>query len=532
MRKNYLVLLVAAALSLPLCAQLTPVTNELVTATPAGTLHNQVVRSGTYFRNTNADGLSFGGYTGYLGDFVDADSIIWVKNAFAEFRNGAWLRLDRVDEINFVAHTPQAIYDFGGGILLYATRLELSDPDHVYYSVNNSDLDFKFTYINGVLSMADDNTLIGNYSAPKTILGITDLNGQWYGYADAADVFSPMIDVPTTKPASVEASDYVFSHTVCNARTGESDVQRSLLKVAVDGSDVYINNPQTLDSAYWIKGTIDGNEATFGVQYIGPDSVGYAHLWLVPATYSNAYYNDGYGQRHYRNYAVAEVASMSYDPQTGAFSAPTGSALMMNLSPQILHAENSFDDVSLAPFHEVEATPAAPVINKYSEWDNTLRYAELDFNIPSSDVEGNFINPDKLYYNIYVDDPETPFALMNDEYYALTVDQITDIPYAFSNPGAINTDGDSKMMFLYMEGIDSIGVQSIYRGAGVEHRSPIVWHVSSTSGVRDIAAGARPVATAWFDLAGRRIDAPKTGALCIRQTIYSDGSKKTEKMKK
>ena len=57
-----------------------------------------------------------------------------------------------------------------------------------------------------------------------------------------------------------------------------------------------------------------------------------------------------------------------------------------------------------------------------------------------------------------------------------------ELPYLFSDDYDINISGNQRSIYYFVVGPEEYGVQAIYRGAGDERRSDIVWYEVSTLG--------------------------------------------------
>ena len=93
-------------------------------------------------------------------------------------------------------------------------------------------------------------------------------------------------------------------------------------------------------------------------------------------------------------------------------------------------------------------------------------------------------------------------------------------------------DENVHQVYYYFADFDSLGVQSIYRGGGEEHRSNIVWiSYGKATGVKTPVAGTASavVAEEYYDVAGRRLERPAKG-LVIKKVRYADGTVKVTKV--
>lgn len=180
----------------------------------------------------------------------------------------------------------------------------------------------------------------------------------------------------------------------------------------------------------------------------------------------------------------------------------------------------------LKKFVEVAATPADPVITTLTAYDEQYG-AGFQFELPAVDVDGNFIDPSKIYYNIYFDGSEEPETLSPDDYQNLT-EEMTNVPYDFSDNYDFLCGGTTHTFYFYVAEYNNIGVSQTYTGGGETHRSNIVWATNPTS-IKGVSSDSKSVKSVnYYDLSGRQVSAPAQG-LYIKTITYTDGSKKNVK---
>ena len=109
---------------------------------------------------------------------------------------------------------------------------------------------------------------------------------------------------------------------------------------------------------------------------------------------------------------------------------------------------------------------------------------------------------------------------------------MTEIPFGWYDA---NYDIYLSFFTIYFEPAKNVGIQSIYRGAGVERRSNIVYFDLATSQIvtepwNDETVGIAPAQTStdvkavsYYDATGRRVNADAKG-LIIKSVTLSDGT--------
>ena len=85
---------------------------------------------------------------------------------------------------------------------------------------------------------------------------------------DAPDTPVGDDDTAVTPPAGVEQADYSF-YAVFHAPQEADEELDETVKVAIDGTTVYLQIPNPVNGLAWIKGTIVGETVVFPIQYLG-----------------------------------------------------------------------------------------------------------------------------------------------------------------------------------------------------------------------------------------------------------------------
>lgn len=213
-------------------------------------------------------------------------------------------------------------------------------------------------------------------------------------------------------------------------------------------------------------------------------------------------------------------ATMTYDPVAKQFTCDE----YQTLSDGSDYAFDEYSDITITLAQSNNGTPADPKVVAYTPTGN---YPSVQFEIPTEDVDGNIIPVSDMTYVIYVQKEggqPTMLELTTDLYTEIT-ENLTEIPYEFSDDYDIYVGGSRVYLNQSADEIASwvnIGVQSINRGLGEEHRSNIVWYFEEgPNGVVDINL-ADGIAT-YFDLQGR-VANENTKGILIKQVRDSKGN--------
>lgn len=505
--------------------------STIIRQQPAGTLLDNMITSyGGYTRNW-IYGLMDVTTDGGVGKIVEGeDGNIYIFNLPTNLSADSWVKAERGEGDTIVIHRQlidqregsDAVYDY------YLTKLVWEYTDKTTgegrFVEATGDTDIKLLYSNGVLSSIEDNTNPyeeGHYAlgAVYTTDGTTFT---WEGNTNWNLHFEALTETKIVLPEGANLETITVDYINANGTPTSEQV-----KVAFVGNDVYLN---VYDAATYIKGTIEGDKLTFkSGQYLGIYASMY-HLFFTGQQYYTVT-DEGTGQE-YETAKVIDELVFDYDAETRSFS--TGDAFVINVGKKTARL---YLTALRAPkfyfYEETPATPADPVITNYNATYNQWGYNALQFTIQATDVNGGFIVPEKLSWQAYVDDE--PLIFSPDDYSGLTQEMV-EIPYGWYDP---SYDIYTSFFTLYFEPAKNVGIQTIYRGAGEERRSHIVYYDITTGQIEkvDPSGGTAAIQSAanqsnterisYFDAAGRQVS-NKTKGLVIKQITTADGVRRSK----
>lgn len=300
----------------------------------------------------------------------------------------------------------------------------------------------------------------------------------WTGYGDYDTRYVPFTSDVTTIPDNLQASKWAYMYN-----DGTNDLAEDVM-VAIDGNRMYVAGLNHNEPAAAIVGNIaDGRVSFESDQYVGNSEYD-RFLYFVGASYTNHEAYDEEFDYHYtyRTYEYLPSLVFDYDAASSRLSTSGNVCLLVN---QGIGATGQFTPVSvgLQPefvgFEEHAATPASPSVIDYGFYFEDYGYDVAEFFVPTKDVDGNYMTPDKLYYIVWTRRASDSQPLVLDPVLYEGLDRtLTEIPYDLT---VTNTSGWSsviaggKRVMLFDTGYDDIGIQSIYYGAGVRTTSSIVW---------------------------------------------------------
>lgn len=308
-------------------------------------------------------------------------------------------------------------------------------------------------------------------------------------------------------PADLETQEYrltgVYMGIYDDGTWYEGDPLMGSAKVGIDGDDIYIQGLCSYLPTAWVKGHREGdsyvldNGQYFGTFMYGGEAFPLFFMGCVPETNDEA------------------LMVLTPDPETGALVAQQWYGICA--SDFGVEWYDLLGNVVLTPIADEAATPADPSILYYEYYDDE-GFGYIMLSIPLEDVNGAPLMSSLMGYEIYCDYGEgaEPYIFWAD-YYGFDQDETT-IPYEFNDDMNILKGGELVVLYEIGEGIQRIGVRSVYFGGGEINRSEISWYqITEPSSVTDITIDESKTME-YYDLMGRRVDANNlTPGIYVRQ---------------
>lgn len=358
--------------------------------------------------------------------------------------------------------------------------------------------DVHFTIDNGKITQTDNSLRISVFDDADT-----QEEAGFFIFMNNFEM-QPISDIATfTPPTDAEVEQWMLT----------SETGSRFVSVARSGNDVYIAGLSSMAPDDYVPGTIADGKLTIKSGYIltsnsmkyirligaregaEPDEFGFPQLVMIP-TYE---------------FDVNEAGD--------SFTLNPADDYIVEASYFNFNMLDGISGVKIFRYAgDVAATPAAPEISLWSEDEQVIQ-----FTVPCSDVEGNFINPEHLTYRIYLDGE--PHVFTPDAYYYLDA-AMTDIPYGFSDNYDIYSNGDVKTIYLHAPEFGSLEIESTYTVNGDARTSSR----AQMSGIRNINAEKSAIISESFtDLLGRTVSRPTPGAVLIKTTLRADGTRTSAK---
>lgn len=376
------------------------------------------------------------------------------------------------------------------------------------YSVNTEVEAIKFR-INedGTLTSLDDELLYG---------GVEDVDGDgdltWPGYGDKGCTFYPFNEVAQTAPEGTVFEDYLCEDLLFGKP------QYRFIKVAVDNNRFYLKGLNEIIPEGVVIGRIDGESAVVNTnQFMGVDEK-YSTLVYAKAA-EQVVTEDEWG---WQTYSFEEIDKMVFTYQPKSKSLASTDCLLLNAGKnEILH-HDQYCGPKLNLWEEKALVPSAPVVTQYmpfteAEWGS---WGYVGFDINTTDDNGNYLLPEKLYYTVFFDGE--PLEVENEE----DGSTFTEIPFDFMSYDIVG-GSVSHFVYFYEGDYESLGIQSIYYGADVRNVSTITYAEGDPAG---ISATQAPVESKTIvDAQGRKRNALTRG-LNIVTVRHADGTTKSAKI--
>ena len=478
--------------------------------TPDGTLYDYSLTT-TYYdlqmdefvrRSAIKTSVVYDGDDIYLQNFVTSYPYnTWIKGTINEYRNAV------------VFENPQVYYEDSNGNLYYIS-LAYADAQGYIHADTESD-EFEMDY--------DDAT--GSFSSEDLEICIVNEDGGVFSY-NVGYAYERFTDTLVVAPEGIVFNPYSLRYD-----NAYKYYVPEMVYIARDGNDFYFKGMSTKTPEALVKGELVGDSIYIaGGQYVGLYD-GQYYLYTKGATYM------GLDESGYPIYRSKDYCVMYYNEAEDSFYGPDGFLICLGKARNASYSQ-SFPTQDIKRFYEVAATPATPDIRGF-EVDMTYNLmTSMTYVVPSEDVDGNYINPDSLYYRFFVNGEVFVF---DKDWYPMFVDSVL-VNSKFSDRGQTSrqrTDCNGSYHVIAFDhdlslSFDSIALQSIYFMAGEERYSDYCVYVvadgskhtlpSGQTGIAAISEDNRQAtAVKYFDLSGRQIAEPGKG-IYIKQTSFKDGT--------
>lgn len=494
---------------------LNPATYTIINSTPQGELLQDLSWSSDGCYPNGQGGISWVHVSGYAPRIVVNGNKMYIYAPITQLSDiaAAWIEGTISSDGKKVSFpTPQA-YMLNGFDVLYATRCNADGtPDP-----NN--LDLVFSYENGNLIQEDGGVLL-----------LTNLEGGFYGYGEKDIAVGKINDSRVSLPEGVVPESYLLEFKK------EDATNRQTALVAFDGNDVYFSDPLGIENS-WFKGVRNGNTITVSTpQYMGSES-GFP-MYVTTGTIVSSTQVDQFTGQTYEviDYKVTPNADITFtfDEASGVISS-TQLLLMNSGKEERGNAYSAVNKPVYTPWKAEAAVPANPSVSYYIDLNDYIEYGlkgcMVAFEIPSFGTGGEFIPQENLYYQISFDgNPLEFYDTTFIPYYGQFVDNDTMESIQLSSENY-----DSHNLQVPYNPKKTISIQSFYFFEGETIPSELMEYEIKNgeivdSGVDSAQAAMEISSVRYFDLNGVAVNPAEMKGVMVRETVFSDGSRKTEKV--
>ena len=443
--------------------------NRLIGDQPTGE-HYYYSRSGNaYLYYFNLYNVELNGSVSEM--FFDDFGNVYLKNIITQYNRlsatkyDSWLE-GNVDEGTVSFQLPQPVMTLQG-TTYYATLMNLDQQQKTYVKASDQTLVLNYDETTGDVTPQPGSP----FTTGQMVVGLTDLAGQWTGFADWN------IDLRRVNDTTVEGPDTQEGWKQYTITAG--GFEGALGNVFITGSDIYVQGVCPSLPEAWLKGTISGDKVTFpSGQFLGGDMTNDRFLYFFSATTSTSKNEEG---QDVTTYTLNDnPVTFDYDAATGSLTG--GSLFVVNNGKRNGNPAYVYNQAKIQPFAEKAATPVAPLNltlyeGNFNDYNSGYGWGHMEFNLPNADTEGNYLIPEKLSYALYVrvNGEERQLKLYSSDYQNQTEPVIDEIPYTYGDDWDIFVRGQLRSVYYFVLGPEAYGVQAIYRGGGEEHRSDIAW---------------------------------------------------------
>ena len=343
-------------------------------------------------------------------------------------------------------------------------------------------------------------------------------------------------------------------------------------KIAIDPetNEAYILNPVWWVDSYnsWVKGEYDPETGIITIptgQYLmWSDAYAYGIILGWGSTY--AYTNgdeDGDGEDDYylgselddrateiqfqidgdKVYLLNGEGNLDADFPEWASTTGMFAYYSDDLSFISIEFANNEEAIGTLKTPAVAAVPADPTADEWYDCGDESGFSKFYFTLPTTDVDGNILDPEFLSYALWINDGEGnvyQYTFPAEVYTYDLVEDIDEVPYELYSSAVdfhdyyvymYRTNENDNPLFVRDDDHDgNIGIQVFYTVDGERNASNIVWLYEVPSSVNEMNAGKTVANVRYFNVAGQEMAQPS--GMTIKVTTYTDGTTSAVKVVK
>lgn len=503
---------------------------------------------------------------------------IYMQDPISGYKTGAWVE-GTVDGNTITVPLGQELeYDSNYDayvVLTFGTTYFYDDNGNQYIEIDDTGYEVAtFTIDGNTIRLNGSAGDIYAYGDDAYIA--TGLAGKWNdinSWSGDLDMFSVLTEVQT-QPVDPGEVPTVISEVPDGAlmtyhrtggyiyhkflETGITEFEDVMNVVFAEDGKVYIQNPiATLTNGNWVEGTYDQESGIISVptgQCVSwMANYGYGGLLVWGHTwFEQIGWDYDYDEPVYWLYGAydPDVTEIRYKVEGNTITLLDGQGDVWapypewgNTTGPCLIYTDDHEWANVLQFNTVAVLndenpiiPANPTADEWYDCGNDWATSKFYFTLPTTDTEGNPLDPTRLSYSIFLDDDQIYTFDYWDYDYDIE-DDMTEIPYSIYSDGYDVTD---HVVYFYGTNYSEwpiftwrIGIQVYYTYHGVKTASDIVYlevFPNPYSGVEEMNADKTVASVRYYNMAGQEMAQPQ--GLAIKVTTYSDGTSSTVKVMK
>lgn len=502
---------------------------DIISEQPEGTLHDNLYGSGEgfmmFFNNVYTSAAD-----GNVERYVEADNgVIYLQNAVCTIAPGNWIKGEKAEGDTIQFEFPQKyvaqeeLDNYGkptGNVeYFYLFRCKLNE-EQTNLEVDEATQTIKYILRNDSLIRVDN-------LDKGVVLALCNGMGQWTGFGDYYQTWTKLKDEACVPPETAFKAKYQIDYV---NKDGQDDAR--IINVAIDGNDLYLGELTDSAPENWAKGKIDGSKAVFdGKIYMGVDKANSSHTYFsglgCEKVWSDYYYQD-VDSFYFEN-------AVTFDYDADAKTLKTNDMFGVNLGTASVSFVSIYNESQLKPWANTPGSPKDPELLQFRPYDPNYGYGAMLYWLDKMSVDDYLLDANNLYYNIFLDGDV--FTAYPDEY-VLLKEEMTDVPYNFSDGYDFNFTGNMHNMFFYVDGFTTVGLQAFYKDGDNVYKSNLVEYEITEdgfvpiTGIKGTTVEENNVKSVSFsDLSGRRVSSLASG-IYLKTMKMADGTVKTVKVVK
>ncbi len=364
-------------------------------------------------------------------------------------------------------------------------------------------------------TVADDGSISADGLSKDLILGYayTD-NNSWVGYGVYDLSLTPFNDLAVDVPADIEVSKNFWSYSCEGLGYGWP------ISWAQGYDEVYFQGFSMEMPDAWIKGTVEYEDSEAIISIASNQYIGVSKGFHVYTKAAMPMYDEDYDEEYYEFMPDDYLYQLVWDFEENIiYPKDPDVVLLLNLGKNEVFELDEFSGFVLRHQDSFAGIPQNPCNVVFIDFMENFDEYDLYFNVLGLSTEGDVLITENLSYIIYIDGDEWTFDASD---YKLKEDMV-EIPWSFDSDYIINHGGSMRQIAFFVEGLSTIGVQSVYKYDGEETRSEIVTLNLEGLSADGINADKKVAAVKYYDMTGREVAKAASGVV-IKRVVYEDGS--------